>query len=345
MAQTADAVIDALVGAAPGHRLGTRPIHAPGIAVAGWFQPSPVAAGLCEAEHFAGKRVPVTVRFSNGTGRPDEPDSTRAIRGMAVRFHLGHVARNDQGVLHSSAATDLLASTLPVFFTKTVADFVELVRLTAPAEPPPATRSRRLASAVARLVGTLRLLPPPPEDATAADLAAVAFADRHPPARLAVALNSLLLVPESYATCCYHAVHAFRLRAGDRTTAVRFQWQPAAGVRPFPTDTPPSSFLQEELTERLRRSPAEFVLRAQVAEAGDDTSDPTTPWSQARRRVAMGQLCLDTVVVDQVQGGERLRFDPTSMVPGIELCDDQILAARRSVYGRSAERRLADPPT
>ena len=79
-----DTVIDDILNDCPGHRPGTRPIHAPGIAATGWFQATGVAADFTEAAHFGGGRVPVTVRFSNGTGLSTVADSTPAVRGMAV---------------------------------------------------------------------------------------------------------------------------------------------------------------------------------------------------------------------------------------------------------------------
>ena len=306
----------------------------------GWFQASAVAADHSAAEHFSGRRIPVTVRFSNGTGVSDEVDSTRTVRGMAVRFHLGEVTADAAGVHSSTVTTDLVSMTLPVFFTKTVDAFLDLTASAVPKPEKPRTWWRNLQGRIDRLVGLLRLLPAP-DGATPADRAVVAFADRHPPARLGIAGSTLLVVPESYATCCYHAVHAFRLTAGDRVTSVRFHWEPVAGVRPAPPGTS-GNFLHEELAQRLQRCAAEFVLRVQVAEAGDDTTDPTSPWSQARRRVVMGHLHLDAVVADQELGGEALHFDPTRMVPGIDISDDEVLAARHEVYGRSADRRRTD---
>ncbi len=102
---------------------------------------------------------------------------------------------------------------------------------------------------------------------------------------------------------------------------------------------PEGDFLKEELRERLARGPADFVLRMQVAEQGDDTSDPTRAWPESRPRLVMGHLRVDAVVRDQLHGNERLGFDPTRLVPGIELSDDPILRARSDVYRRSAERR------
>lgn len=330
----ADAVIDAILADAPGHTAGTRPIHAPGIAVCGRFQASEVAAGLTDAVHFAGRPVPVTVRFSNGTGSMGVPDSKFLVRGMAVRFHLGDVM-GGRGDVAGTEMTDMVCMTLPVFFTRTVESFMEFLEAARPVPVPPTPPWRKVLDA-------LRLQPGPSRPLAPGELGAFEFANRYPPARQSMVALRALALPESYATCSYHAVHTFLLSAGATTTAVRFNWEPVAGVRPAVAGTE-GDYLQAELRERLAQAPAGFVLRMQVAEQGDDTSDPTTPWPGSRRRVVMGHLRLDRVVPDQVSGRDRLTFDPTRLVPGIGLSDDPTLRARGPVYRRSAERRLASP--
>lgn len=266
----ADAAVDALRAGSPGHR--------PGVVLSGSFRASSIAATYSRAGHFNGMSVPVTVRFFNDG---DGSDATRMPRGMAVRFQLG--ALEDA----------LIGTTLPVSVAKTAADLLEFRRATAPQKvrPMPWDGLVRLFELV---VGNLKLLPPDP-NALPGDKVMVAFADRVVPARLAVAATTLLRVPESYATCCYHVVDAVRLTSGDATTTVRFNWAPVAGVLPAPAGTR-GDFLRAEMAERLVRSPVEFVLRAQVAEAGDDTNDPTTKWSESRRLLIMGELRLDTLL-------------------------------------------------
>jgi catalase len=314
-----DELIDAIAAAGPGHVPGTRPVHAPGIGVTGSFQATDVAARYSDAAHFSGRPVPVRVRFSNGVVSAKVPDSADVVRGMAIKFHL------DGG-----RETDMVCMTLPVFFARTVEEFRAFVAAISEPRGRPAPWWRKVG-------GLLKLSPVLAPDA----VAAVAFADRHPDARQAVVGLAALPVPESYVTCTYHAVHAFRLTAGERVTYGRFRWEPSAGVWPRASDAKPGDYLQDELRRRLATGPAELVLRMQVAEEGDDTSDPTTPWSERRRRVAMGHLQVDAVAPDQVAGAEALQFNPARLVPGISVGDDPILAARDEVYRRSAGRRGA----
>jgi catalase len=334
----ADAAIDGIVGAFPGHQPGTRPIHAPGVTATGWFEGSAVAPLYTDAAHFAGDRVPVTVRFSNGTGYPDEPDSEPVVRGMAVTFHLGEVSVDQAGVLHGAVETDMVCMGLPVFFIDTPDRFLELTRAAVPRPVPERSLWRKAKDAV--------LLRTPLRPLRPADQGMTAFANGYRPARLGVIIASNPFVPESYATCTYRPVHAFVLRAGEATRSVRFTWEPVAGVRPArPAAEVDGRFLRHELAERLALGPAEFVLRMQVAEHGDDTSDPTREWTKAtRRRIVMGHLWVDVIAPDQLRAGELRVFDPTRLVPGIELSDDLILRARGDVYRRSQERRMAAGP-
>ena len=98
----AENLVDALVLCDGSPNL--RPVHAIGIGASGFFVASEVARDYCVAEHFQGARIPVTVRFSNGSGSAVQRDGWSDVRGMATRFHLSQ-----------DAATDLIAMTLPEF--------------------------------------------------------------------------------------------------------------------------------------------------------------------------------------------------------------------------------------
>jgi catalase len=320
-----DELVDALIRACPAYRPGTRPIHAPGIAATGWFSGTPVASSLTIAPHFAGPPVPVTVRFSNGTGDSCEPDSTPAVRGMAVKFQPG-----------TEDETDLVAMSLPMFFVEDVPQFRKFVVAATAVAP-----KRRSQWQVVR--ERLRLDTPYPTPApgseTTSDQGVFDFAVSHPKACPAVAYLGANFVPESYTTCAYHAVHAFTLTGPDGTArSVRFHWEPVEGVRSAST-TVTGNFLRGGLQDWITNGRAEFVLRAQVAEQGDDTADPTRPWPSRRPRVVLGHLRLTDIPTDQLHGGELLSFNPTRLVRGIGLSDDPTLAVRGEVYQHSFDRR------
>src|SRR4051794_41729311 len=68
-----------------------------------------------------GDSVPVTVRFSNGSGDPELPDYGPEVRGMAVKFYLPDGSR-----------TDVSAQTVPRFPTRTPDAFMNLLRASTP---------------------------------------------------------------------------------------------------------------------------------------------------------------------------------------------------------------------
>jgi catalase len=89
-------------------------VHSVGIAATGHFVASQAAGDYCVAEHFQGDKIAVTVRFSNGSGSATQHDGWSDVRGMATRFHLA-----------DGGATDLIAMTLPEFFTPTPETFLD----------------------------------------------------------------------------------------------------------------------------------------------------------------------------------------------------------------------------
>lgn len=94
-----------------------RSLHAKGTCLTGTFTATPAAAALTRAAHMSGEPVPVTVRFSNGTGTPHVPDSSLDGRGLAIKYHLP-----------DGTTTDFVGLTLPVFFVRTPEDLLEFTR-------------------------------------------------------------------------------------------------------------------------------------------------------------------------------------------------------------------------
>jgi catalase len=63
----------------------------------------------------------VLIRFSNGSGNPNQPDFLPQVRGMAVKFSLPDVSR-----------TDISAQTARLFSSRTVEGFLEFVQAAKP---------------------------------------------------------------------------------------------------------------------------------------------------------------------------------------------------------------------
>jgi catalase len=325
--QLVQVIIDNLPAPVPGKR----PVHTIGVGVKGEFVASDVARTYCIAEHFKGRPVPVSMRFSNGLGGLEQHDGWSDVRGMAVRFHLP-----------DGTASDLIATTLGEFFVRNVADFFEFAKV---AKLEPYRRRHWLL----KLWDLLQLKLPPrnpyPNETENVDAGALRYADRHRFSQLGIFQVASIGAPESYARASYHAVHTFWVTAPDGVRRpFRFSWQPVAGVRNTkPKAVPRDKNLFEELKERLRRWPARFMLMMTIGEAGDALDDCTKPWPGTRVRVAMGTLTLIGVPEDQEAAGERISFNPCRLAPGIEASNDPILKARLGAYEVSREMRGGCP--
>jgi len=321
------AIIDNLEQPVPGRR----PVHTIGIGVKGEFVASDVARAYCIAEHFNGKPIRVSVRFSNGLGGVKQHDGWSDVRGMATRFHIS-----------GERGSDLIATTLGEFFVRNVDDFFEFSKI--------AKREKYERRPWWRKVGDLLQLKIPPRnpypnETENVDEGALRYANRHRFAQLGIFQVGLIGAPESYARASYHAVHTFWVTDphGVRRP-VRFSWQPVAGVRNTnPKAVPHEKYLFDELRDRLQRWPARFMLMMTIGEAGDALDDPTKPWPARRVRVAMGTLTLIKVSEDQEADGERISFNPCRLAPGIEVSNDPILEARLGAYEVSREMRGGCP--
>src|SRR5258708_32214831 len=104
---------------------GFRAFHAKGVVVEGTFKASSEAARLSRATLFNGSPIPVTTRFSDGSGMPTVPDGSPAMpRGIAIRYHL---AGGDD--------TDMLTNSFKFFPVGTGEDLRDLLQ--AITESPP----------------------------------------------------------------------------------------------------------------------------------------------------------------------------------------------------------------
>jgi catalase len=301
----AEQIVDvqqALAGPHPGFRTA----HAKGIVCTGTFVAGPEAKGISKAAHLQGQSVPVTLRFSNGSGDPTIHDGVPNVRGLAVKFPLpdGH-------------KTDVLGITNEAFIVRTAEEFLAFLQANL---PDPATGK------------------PNPD-------AVPSFVQSHPSVGAFVGRLMQKPVPASYVQATYHAINAFRFTAADGSSRFgRYRWTPEAGetyLNPEEAGKRDANFLQTELKARLAKGPATFRLNLQIAEPGDPTNDATIIWPAERRIVELGRLQIDAISPSAADE-KRLIFDPTKLTDGIELSDDPIPMARSAAYSVSYERRTKE---
>jgi catalase len=301
-------IIEKAAGTKPGYRRA----HARGLVVRGSFQASPEARLLTTAEHFQGAAIPCLARFSNAAGNPCAPDrtdpKTGRVLGLGVRFDLP-----------SGGATTWAAINIPVFPARTPEEFLRLTTAQAPGRNGK-PNMLRIAWHVLKHVHIL---------------ASVKHIKSMKPSG-------------SFAEEAYHGVHVYYLAdAEGKRRAFRYHWipkDPAALPGGTSIHGGRDLYLLNELRARLQKAPVTWELIAEFAEDGDPLHDPSAPWPEGRKKTVLGRIHFDRVHEDQ-KGAELLVFDPTNVVPGVELSEDPILKFRSMAYGVSYDRRSKEART
>ena len=292
-------------GIHPGYRFE----HAKGLVVLGTFTAAPTASSVSRAPHLQGGAVPVTVRFSDGPGVPNIPDTDPAAapRGLAIRFGLS-----------GGAFTDIVAISHNGFVVGTGEDFLAFLKA---------------------LVATRPDSPHPwPVEA---------FLGSHP--RSLKFVMDLKPLPESFATLAYYGNTAFVfVDAKGTKRAGRYQIIPVAGLATLDSAAAAKAgpnYLFDDLPRRLARGAVQFRLYVQLANPGDQTNDASIVWPDDRRRVELGTISLTTVAANNAELQRSLTYNPIYLTPGIELSDDPLVPLRSAAYALSVQhRRSTDTP-
>ena len=123
--------------------------------------------------------------------------------------------------------TDLIAMTLPEFFSPTPEDFLAFAEA---AKPKPYKGESPWQKIFNLLHLVLPKRDPYPGETISPDDGAIEFADKNPAAQLGVLQAAQIGAPVSYVRAAYHAVHTFVVTDPNKIRRwVRFSWQPIAG--------------------------------------------------------------------------------------------------------------------
>jgi catalase len=300
MALTPEQAVDT-VNQVFGSHPGRRALHAKGVVLTGIFTATADASSLTCAPHMQGPEVPVTVRFSNGSGDPDHPDWAPDPRGLAVKFYLPDGAR-----------TDIVAVSSPRFPTRTPEGFIELVE--AQAAGPAA--AWKLPLFLARHPEAIRVLP---------TIAPTLL----PPASYAtIAYYGL------------HAFRWIDAQGGERFVRYKLRPAAGiAKLSLWEARKRERDYLQDEIVSRAQAEPVLFSLEVQIAGAEDPLDDPSAAWPARRKRVTVGTLKVTGPDTEREQGNDVLVFDPSRVTEGIECSADPVLRFRPRAYSESIRRR------
>ncbi|HLZ35676.1 MAG TPA: catalase family peroxidase [Nitrospira sp.] len=297
----AEQLVDAFNGVFGVHP-GMRANHPKGVLLEGTFTPTASAASVSKAAHLQKKKspVPVTVRFSAGSGLPTVPDTNEMPRGMAVKFALPDGSKTDIVVLSFNG--------FPVATAEEFRDFLVAIAASGPDAPKPTAFEKFLGAHPAAKTFVETPKPPPASYATLPYFGINAF--KFTNAKGAVTFGRYQLQPV----------------AGEHFLTK----EQLATMGP--------DYLSTEIRERMRRGPAKFKLLVQVADKDDKIDDPSIAWPDTRKKIELGTITITKAVADSQTAEKKLLFMPGALVPGIEAADPMI-AARSAAYIVSLSRR------
>src|SRR5712675_3173315 len=279
---------------------GFRAFHAKGVVVEGSFKASAEAARLSRATLFNGSSIPVTARFSDGSGMPAVPDGSPAMpRGLAIKYHLP-----------GGTDTDMVTNSFKFFPVGTGEDFRDLLQAIV-ASPPEATKPTKLEQFFASHPNAPKAIASLPIPDSFAD------EEYH-------GIDAFIFVSKSGQRQAVRYVIA-----PEKVVHIT----PEEAVKQSP------DYLFDDLAKRIAQRPLVFHVKAQLAEPGDQTKDASLPWPDDRKVVDLGVLTLSKVVPNSLEAQKKLLFLPTNLTPGIELSDDPLPSVRSAAYGISFGRR------
>lgn len=278
-----------------------RAVHTKGVILQGSFSPSPEARNLSQASVFTAT-VPIIVRFSDFTGIPDIPDTSRSAspRGFAVKF-----------LMPDGTNLDVVNHSFNGFPVTNSADFSILLQAIG-ASGPGAAKPTVLDN----------------------------FLATHPIAR--TFLTTQKAPPESFATATFFGVNSFLFtNTAARSRYVRYRFVPEAGEHYLDDETlksKPPTYLADEIKARVANRPVRFTWYAQLSGPGDEIENPGVAWPESRELVKLGVLTIDRVASNSAPTDKSLLFLPGSLPLGIGIADP-MLTIRNAAYPVSFHQR------
>jgi len=306
-------------------RIPERVVHARGAGAHGVFVANGAGADICRAGFLErGVQTPVFVRFSTVLGSRGSADLARDTRGFATRFYT------DEGNY------DLVGNNIPVFFIQDGIKFPDVIHA---AKPHPDREIPQAQSA----------------HDTFWD-----FVSLHTEAQAHTMWNmSDRALPRSFRTMEGFGVHTFRMLAdNDQTVLVKFHWKPKQGVHSVTWEEAQLAngndpdFHRRDLADAIESGAyPEWELGVQVMPdtadqmfEGIDLLDPTkfVPEELAPVQV-LGTMTLNANPVNYFAETEQVAFNPSNLVPGIDVSNDPLLQARLFSYLDTQITRLGGP--
>ena len=279
--------------------------HAKGVLLEGTFTPSASAASVSKAAHLQEQKtpIPVTVRFSDGSGWPTVPDTDDIPRGMAVKFSLPDGSKTDIVALSMNG--------FPVATAEEFRDFLLAIAASGPNAPKP--------TAIEKFLGS--------------HPAAKAFVEAPKPPPVSFATLPYFGINAFKFTNAAGTVTFGRYQFEPLAESKFLTKEEVAKAGP--------DYLVNEIGERISHGPVKFKLLLQVADPSDKIDDPSIAWPDSRKKVELGTIAI-TKTTKESHTADTWLFLPGAVVPGIEAADPMI-GVRSAAYPISFARRFKAP--
>lgn len=306
-------------------RIPERVVHARGAAAHGTFVANGDGEGISQAGFLrSGVETPVFVRFSTVLGSRGSADTARDTRGFATRFYT------DEGNY------DLVGNNIPVFFIQDGIKFPDVIHA---GKPQP---DREI-----------------PQAQSAHD-SFWDFVSLHTEGQHHTIWNmSDRGLPRSYRTMEGFGVHTWRLvNAAGQTSLVKFHWKPKQGVHSVTWEEAQMTagldpdFHRRDLADSIEAGAfPQWDLGVQVMPdtedetfEGIDLLDPTKMVPEELCPVqVLGTMTLNRNTTNYFAETEQVAFNPSNLVPGIDVTNDPLLQARLFSYLDTQITRLGGP--
>ncbi|CAA7195834.1 catalase [Chryseobacterium potabilaquae] len=300
-------------------RIPERVVHARGAGAMGEFVADADFSEVTSADFLskAGKKTPVTVRFSTVVHQQGSPESYRDPRGFAVKFYT------EQGNY------DLVGNNLPVFFIRDAIKFPDMVHAF---KPSPVTNGASDANRVFDF-----------------------FANVPEGTHMLTWLFSDYGIPANYREMNGNGVHAFKwVNDKGEVTYVKYKWISKQGERNLTQEE--ADKIQSTQTEHATldlykaiqdKNFPKWDLYVQMLKKEDfdaldfNPVDVTKVWPESiAKSVKVGTMTLNQNPANYFQEVEQAAFSPGSLVPGIEPSEDKLLQGRLFSYFDTQRHRL-----
>lgn len=295
-----------------------RVVHTKGYGAFGYFQPYQSMKQYTKAGFLqdSTKRIPVFVRFSLAVSNLGTPDTSRNVRGFAVKFYT------EDGNL------DIVGNHIPIFFIRDAIRFPEVIAALSPSPVNNLNEPCKIWEFIARTPESTAML---------------------------TWLYSDVGTLDSFCHMRGYGVNTFVWRNCEGTrTYVKYHWIPKAGERYLDRKTAQELACKDpdiagrQLYQMLEKGDSiEYELCVQLMPQKDaenlsfDPLDDTKVWSEVSYPLyPVGKMTLNQNPTNYREQVEQSAFSPANLVDGIELSADKMLQGRSFIYWDAQRRRL-----